>query len=237
MTGRRGLPDLGRTPREEAAHTMSTEKKTFETYLYGIVGVVGMLVVLVAVNLLVGAASVRVDCTEENLYTLTDGSRQILKELDTPVTIRFYFSKDVPQMPPRLTTYAERVQDLLKEYSRCGGGNLEVVKLNPTPDSDAEDSANLDGVVGQALGAFGTGDMVYLGLAVTCLDATVGVPFLSPDREDFLEYDITRAIYRVQNTKKEDGVLSCCRSWGGDAAPDDDADGQRRAATALAGHH
>ena len=188
---------------------MSTQKKNFDTYLYSIVGVVGMLVILVALNALLSPAGVRLDCTEEKLFTLTDGTKQILKELDTPVSIRFYFSKDIPQMPPRLSTYAERVQDVLKEYRQYGGGNLEVVKLNPSPDSDAEDSANLDGVTGQPLGAFGAGDMVYLGLAVSCLDSTVALPFLSPDRENLLEYDITRAIYRVQNAKKARiGVLS-----------------------------
>jgi ABC-type uncharacterized transport system involved in gliding motility auxiliary subunit len=199
---------------------MSNEKRSFETYLYSIVGVVGMLVVLVAVNVLLSATSVRLDCTEEKLFTLTDSTRQILKELDTPITLRFYFTKDVPQIPPRLMTYAERVQDTLKEFERCGGGNLEVVKLNPTPDSDAEDSANLDGVSGQALGAFGTGDRVFCGLAVNCLDATVALPFLSPDREDLLEYDITRAIYRVQHTEKAKiGVISSLPVMGRQVPP------------------
>ena len=199
---------------------MSTEKRTFETYLYGVVGLVGMLVVLVVLNVLLSSTSVRLDCTEENLYTLADGSRQILRELDTPVTLRFYFSKDVPQMPPRLSTYAERVQDLLKEYEQNAGGNLEVKKLNPTPDSDAEDSANLDGVTGQPLGAFGAGETLYLGVAVSCLDATVALPFLSPDREDLLEYDITRAIYRVQHAQKvKIGVLSSLPIMGRQVPP------------------
>jgi ABC-type uncharacterized transport system involved in gliding motility auxiliary subunit len=199
---------------------MSTEKRTFDTYLYSIVGVVGMLVVLVAVNVLLSSASVRLDCTQEHLYTLADGTKQILKEVDTPVTVRFYFSKDVPQMPPRLSTYADRVQDLLKEYEQNAGGNLEVKKLNPTPDSDAEDSANLDGVTGQPMGALGAGDMLYLGLAVSCLDTTVALPFLSPDREDLLEYDITRAIYRVQHAQKvKIGVLSSLPIMGRQVPP------------------
>jgi len=199
---------------------MSNEKRTFETYLYSIVGVVGMLVVLVALNGLLSPASIRVDCTEENLFTLTPSTQQLLKELDTPVTLRFYFTKDIPQLPPRLMTYAERIQDLLKEYQRCGGGNIEVVKLNPTPDSDAEDSANLDGVAGQALGAFGSGDRVFCGIAVNCLDATVALPFLSPDREDLLEYDITRAICRVQHTEKARiGVISSLPIMGRQVPP------------------
>jgi ABC-type uncharacterized transport system involved in gliding motility auxiliary subunit len=198
---------------------MSTEKRTFETYLYGLVGVVGMLVVLVALNVLLSSTSVRLDCTQEKLYTLADGSRQILREIDTPVTLRFYFSKDVPQMPP-LTTYAERVQDLLKEYEQNARGNIEVKKLNPTPDSDAEDSANLDGVTGQPMGALGTGETLYLGIAVSCLDATVALPFLSPDREDLLEYDITRAIYRVQHAEKvKIGVLSSLPIMGRQVPP------------------
>jgi ABC-type uncharacterized transport system involved in gliding motility auxiliary subunit len=199
---------------------MSTEKRTFETYLYGAVGVVGMLVVLVALNVLLSSTSVRLDCTQEHLYTLADGTKQILQELDTPVTLRLYFSKDVAQMPPRLSTYAERVQDLLKEYEQNARGNLEVTKLNPTPDSDAEDSANLDGVTGQPMGAFGAGDTLFLGLAVSCLDATVALPFLSPDREDLLEYDITRAIYRVQHAKKvKIGVLSSLPIMGRQVPP------------------
>ena len=199
---------------------MSTEKRTFETYLYGAVGVVGMLVVLVALNVLLSSTSVRLDCTQEHLYTLADGTKQILQELDTPVTLRLYFSKDVAQMPPRLSTYAERVQDLLKEYEQNARGNLEVTKLNPTPDSDAEDSANLDGVTGQPMGSFGAGDTLFLGLAVSCLDTTVALPFLSPDREDLLEYDITRAIYRVQHAKKvKIGVLSSLPIMGRQVPP------------------
>lgn len=194
---------------EEVVVTMTTEKRNFETYLFSIVGVVGMLVVLIALNIVFSSCNARRDCTEEHLYTLTDGTKQILKDMDTPVTIRFYYSKDVAQIPPVLKTYAERVQDLLKEYQQYGGKNIDVVKLNPTPDSDAADSANLDGVVGQPLGAFGTGDKVYLGLAVSCLDKTVALPFLSPERENLLEYDITRAIYRVLHPEKiKVGVIS-----------------------------
>ncbi|MBN2449861.1 MAG: Gldg family protein [Lentisphaeria bacterium] len=185
------------------------DKKTFEKYLYSVVGIAGMLAVLIAVNMLFGSCSLRLDATQEDLFTLTEGTRQILKEMDTPVAIRFYFSKDVAQMPPALKTYAERVQDLLKEYRQHGGDNIEITRLNPTPDSDAEDSANLDGVTGQPLGAFGTGDMLYLGLAVSCFDETVAIPFLSPERENLLEYDITRALYRVLHPEKvKVGVIS-----------------------------
>ena len=83
---------------------MHSDKKTFETYLYSFVGVVGMLAVLIVINVLFGSCNARLDLTEERLFTLSPSSRSILAELDTPVTIRFYFSKDVQQMPPVIRT-------------------------------------------------------------------------------------------------------------------------------------
>ena len=164
---------------------MGTEKKFIETYLLSTFGVVAVLVLAIAVNFIASAVNKRADFTEENLYTLSEGTRAILGDLDTPVTLRFYFSKDAAQLPVHLKSYAQRVEDILKEYRVAGRGNIVVEKLNPKPDSDAEDSANLDGVHGQPIGM--TGDRVYLGVAINCLDETVALPFLSPDRENLLE--------------------------------------------------
>lgn len=188
---------------------MEKRKKLIQAYLFSTLGVVVAGIALIAVNVILDPLNLRMDLTEEHLFTLSDGTRAILKGMDTPVNIRFYFSKDVAQMPVHLKTYAGRVEDILKEYRRYAGSNIEIQRLNPQPDSDAEDSANLDGVVGQPLGAFGTGDRIYLGIAISCLDQTVALPFLSPDRENLLEYDITRSIYRVMHPEKPKlGVLS-----------------------------
>lgn len=186
---------------------MENEKKFVETYLLSTFGVVAVLVLAIAVNFIATAVNKRADFTEENLYTLSNGTKAILGDLETPVTLRFYFSKDAGQMPVHLKSYAQRVEDLLKEYRVAGRGNIVVEKLNPKPDSDAEDSANLDGVHGQPIGM--TGERIYLGVAISCLDETMALPFLSPDRENLLEYDITRAVYRVVNSEKAVlGVMS-----------------------------
>ena len=66
------------------------QKKSIETLLYSAVGIVVMLGILVAFNFLAGAARSRVDLTQEKAYTLSSGTRAILKRLDTPVKIRFY---------------------------------------------------------------------------------------------------------------------------------------------------
>jgi ABC-type uncharacterized transport system involved in gliding motility auxiliary subunit len=174
-------------------------KKVAETWLFSVVGVVALLVILIAVNLLGNFSKFRWDLTENHLYTLSQGSQRIVQKLDAPVEIRFYYSKDNASTPVYLRTYAQEVEDLLSEFQQASRGKIKIVKLDPKPDSDAEDSARLDGVEGQTVNLT---DKVYLGLAVSCLDAKTAIPFLSPGRESLLEYDVSRAISSVANPKK-----------------------------------
>ncbi len=181
-------------------------KKGLETYLYSTVGVVAMLAILIAINILGGRAKQRIDLTAEHAYTLSAGTRAILAKLDTPVQIRFYCTRGENRMPVSLKTYAQRVEDLLGEYQQISRGKITVQKLNPEPDSDAEDSAKLDGIDGQM---DSSGEKLYLGMSVTMLDQKEAIPFLSPEREKLLEYDISRAISRVMTTEKPViGVMS-----------------------------
>jgi ABC-type uncharacterized transport system involved in gliding motility auxiliary subunit len=192
-------------------------KGKFDTLLYSVVGVIAVLVIIVGINLLGGLFKVRSDLTENKLYTLSSGTKKILNKLDTDVVIRFYFSKDNASVPVPLRTYAQEVQDLLEEYQQFGHGRIKVVKLDPKPDSDAEDSANLDGIEGQEVNLT---DKVYLGIAVSCLDAKTTIPYLSPDRETLLEYDLSRAISSVANPKKTViGVMSALPVTGRAAPP------------------
>src|SRR5688572_21356166 len=175
------------------------KKKQLETVLYSVVGVAAMFLVVIAVNFIFGVFKTRADLTQEKLYTLSDGTKTILKKLDGPVEIRFYCTQGEKEMPAHFKAYAQRIEDLLAEYKQHAGGKIDVKKFNPKPDSDAEDSAQLDGVEGQMLP---NGEHLYLGIAVSFLDAKAALPFLSPDREKLLEYDISRAITRVANPEK-----------------------------------
>ena len=167
-----------------------------------------MFIILAAVYVIAGVVRGRFDFTEEKLYTLSAGTKAILKKLDTPVQIRFYVSQDSRGMPVPLKTYAQRVEDLLNEYRKYSKANIVLKKFDPKPDSDAEDSANLDGVEGQLV-SIGGGDKIYLGLAISQLDSKVAIPFMSPDRERLLEYDISRAISSVTTVDKPVvGVMS-----------------------------
>jgi ABC-type uncharacterized transport system involved in gliding motility auxiliary subunit len=177
------------------------QKKSLETILYSTAGIAVMLVLVVVFNFIASAARSRIDLTQEKAYTLSAGTRAILKKLDTPVKIRFYCTKAENATPATvmLGSYAKRVEDLLGEYKQAAGGKLTIEKLDPQPDSDVEDSAHLDGVEGEALP---DGEKFYLGLAVSMLDQKQTLAFLDPARERLLEYDLSRAISRVGAPEK-----------------------------------
>jgi ABC-type uncharacterized transport system involved in gliding motility auxiliary subunit len=182
------------------------KNKGLETWLYSSLGVAAMFGIIVIVNALASSFNKRVDLTAERAYTLSAGTRAILSKLDTPIQIRFYSTRSDSRMPVFLKTYAQRVEDLLGEFRQASRGQIEIQKLDPAPDSDAEDSARLDGIEGQARGE---GEAFYLGLSVSMLDQKQAIPFLAPDRERLLEYDLARALSRVVTTEKPViGVMS-----------------------------
>ncbi len=188
------------------------KKKQFEVLLYSVVGVGAMFLVVVAFNYVASAFKQRIDLTQDKLYTLSPGTKAILNRLDGPVEIRLYVTQGAKQMPENFKLFARRVEDLLNEFRQQSKGKIELKKLNPEPDSDAEDSANLDGVEGQMLSI---GEPVYLGLAVSSLDQKVAIPFFAPEREKLMEYDIARAISRVTTTEKPVvGVMSSLPVFG-----------------------
>jgi ABC-type uncharacterized transport system involved in gliding motility auxiliary subunit len=182
------------------------KKKGLQTTIYSLAGVAAMFAILVAINWIAGRAKKRVDLTEEHAYTLSQGTRNILAKLDTPVLIRFYCTQGENRMPVPFKNYAREVEDLLDEYRQASKGKIEIQKLDPEPDSDAEDSAKLDGIEPRMLNI---GDTFYLGLSVTMLDQKDTIPFLDPRAGRQLEYEISRAISRVMTPDKPTlGIMS-----------------------------
>ncbi|MGH7971136.1 MAG: GldG family protein, partial [Limisphaerales bacterium] len=189
------------------------KKKTIETILYSTGGVAAMALILIALNVIAGAFKERVDLTKEKAFTLSQGTKAILAKLDTPVKIRFYCTQgETSPETVFLKSYARRVEDLLEEYMQASHGKLAIEKYDPQPSSDAEDSARLDGVEGQTLR---NGDRFYLGLAVSELDQKQAIPFLDPNRERMLEYDLSRAITRVVTPERPVvGIMSPIQVFG-----------------------
>ena len=186
-------------------------KKGLETFLYSTAGVIALALILIAANYIFSPVRARVDLTEGKVFTLSEGTREILENLQSQVKIRYYYTQG-QATPVALRTYAQRVEDLLNEFSSVSDGKVVVEKYNPLPDSDAEESAILDGIEGQMLN---TGEKFYLGLAVSQLDDKVAIPVLTPERERLLEYDLTRAVARVSNPEQPVvGVMSAVQFFG-----------------------
>ncbi len=173
----------------------------------GIAGVLILLAMLVAANLIFGVFRLRADLTQERLYTLSPGTRAVLADLRHPVTLQFFFNGSEPSLPGPLKNFAAQVRDLLGEYEKAGAGKIVMEPYDPAPDSDAADLAESQGVAGQPINAEGA--MLYLGIAAVCGDQHAAIPVVDPRAEAMLEYNITRLIQNVaQPEKPVVGVLS-----------------------------
>ncbi len=176
------------------------KQKKFETLLYSAIGVAVMFIVIIAVNLIANAAKARLDLTEDKLYTLSPGTKAILKKLDTPVDVRFYFSQGEARVPSHVRTYANEVEDLLEEFRQASNGKIRIRKIDPKPDSNAEEEAQADGIEPTQTGPL-SGEQYYFGLAVSLDPEKAALP-LDPSRERLLEYDLARTLGQVISTNK-----------------------------------
>ncbi|HZE10942.1 MAG TPA: GldG family protein [Burkholderiales bacterium] len=186
------------------------DKRT-ENFLYSGGGLVAAFVIIVLANLVLGAPRARVDLTQGKLYTLSEGTRSVLGKLEAPVKIRLYFSQGA-EVPLPIKAYGRRVEDMLAEFRQVGRGKVILEKLDPQPDSEAEDSAALEGVEAQVTQS---GDRFYLGASISYADQKIALPALALDREPLLEYDLTRAVARAATTAKPVvGVMSALPVFG-----------------------
>lgn len=172
--------------------------KKHEPLLYSALGLVVLALVLVAANYLIGVVPLRADLTEGNIYTLSDGTKKILRNLSSPVTIKLYESQG-EAVPVPLRSFAQRVDDVVREFKGVAGANLIVERYNPQPDSEEEDAAQLEGIEPQTLG---TGEQFYLGASVSQLDRKQTLATITPQRERLLEYDLVRAIAQVTTAER-----------------------------------
>ncbi len=182
--------------------------KTTHPVTRAALGVAALVTIAVLANWLVSLTPLGnrgADFTENKVHTLSEGTRAILTELDTPVVIRYYASRGTDYMPEELKLHMRRVDDLLKEYAAISKGKLRIENLDPEPDTDAEDSANLDGINGQRM----NDQNLFFGLAISSLDKTTVIPFLNPREETMLEYQLSKAVAEVSTpSKPRIGVMS-----------------------------
>lgn len=186
-----------------------SEKKQgfgFGKSLYSAGGAALVLLILIFINAIVSQANLRWDATEDNLYSLSEGTREILSDMEQDVTIKVFYSEDNVNVPVHIKTYARRMLDFLSEYEYYSDGRVRVETYNPEPDSEAEDWARKYGIEPINIPA---GDRLYFGLVAVAADQEEVIPSLDPTREAHLEYDITRLVSRLQSpTKPRIGIIS-----------------------------
>jgi ABC-type uncharacterized transport system involved in gliding motility auxiliary subunit len=168
------------------------------------------IVAFVAANIAVDrvATGMRLDLTQEKLFTLSPGTRNLLARIEEPVTLRLYLSERLTREIPSYGVYAARVREMLEEYRAASNGRVRLQVIDPQPFSDEEDRAVATGIQGVPVNQ--AGEQVYFGLAASGSGDKEGViPFLQPERERFLEYDITKLIFELVTTKKKTvGLIS-----------------------------
>jgi ABC-type uncharacterized transport system involved in gliding motility auxiliary subunit len=176
-------------------------------------------VTLLSINLIASETlgGWKADLTEDRLYSISPGSVTVLSAIDEPIKARLYFSKKLGELAPSYARYFDRIRTLLEEFQRISGGKLQLEILDPEPFSDAEDRAVAAGLTGRRLNA--EGETGYFGLAASnATDDHQVIGFFSPDRESFVEYDITKLIYTLSNPKKRRvGIMTSLPLDGGKA--------------------
>ena len=191
--------------------------KTVSGRYYLIVASALMTVIFICANLLAQPrlAGARIDFTDTGLYTLSDGTRAAMKSLAEPVDITFVYASRVGQDYPAVRAYAARIREMLDAYGAIAGRRLHIDEINPTPFSEAEDTALAAGMT--AVDTQG-GDPLYFGIiGRNEVDDLRTLPFLAPERESTLEYDLTRLIMRLDRPDmKTIAVLSSLQGMSGD---------------------
>ncbi len=167
------------------------------------------VILFFAVNLSsdVWFSSARLDLTENGLYTVNQGTKNTLRAIPEPITLKFFFSERASVKYAGVRAYGARVRDLLREYANLSGGKIRLEVIDPEPLSEQEDIAVAQGVTGAPTPA---GEKIYFGLVGTNqVNGRAVIPFFLEDREKYVEYDITNLIYNLIREKKPKiGIVS-----------------------------
>ena len=184
-------------------------------------GLVIAAVLFGAANMMSNAAlsGARFDLTEHKLYTLSEGTKNIMRGLDEPITLRLYLSKKLATGLPGIKSYATRVEEMLEEFEQVSDGGIVLQVIDPEPFSEEEDRAVAYGLQGIPLE--GGTKQFYFGMAGTSsTDEQEIIPFFQPEREEFLEYDLAKLVYTLANPKKQVlGLMSGLPMEGGPPMP------------------
>jgi ABC-type uncharacterized transport system involved in gliding motility auxiliary subunit len=196
---------------------MSDKSKAVQSSLFSAGGVIVVLLILVSVNLILSRVNVRWDTTREKVYSLSEGTRSILADIDREVTLKMFYSRGLVNTPVPIRTHAGRVHDFLAEYAHISRGRISIELYDPKMDTVEEEWAQTYGIHKLPMPA---GEPLYFGLVAAAGGQDEVIPFLDPARERQLEYDISRLIARMKSPRKmRIGVISGFPVFGGSSMP------------------
>lgn len=169
---------------------------------YRVIMLILLAALFLAVNMISNVVfrSAQIDLTHGQLFTLSQGAKNVIGAIDEPVTLRFFYSEKLANDYPAVRTYAGHVRDLLQEMRDRSKGKIKLEVIDPEPFSEQEDLAMSLGLKGAPTTE---GDIIYFGLVGTNLvDGLESIPFFSDERAQYLEYDITRMLQNLSRPKK-----------------------------------
>ena len=144
---------------------------------------------IISAQLLRGA---RIDLTQQKLFSLSQGTKTLIGQVQEPIRFRFFMSTGLTKEAPQLAAFSARLRSTLDAYVAGSNGKIILETIDPKPYSEEEDRAVAFGIspIRSA-----NGDRMFFGLAATnSTDGKATIASFSPDREAFLEYDLTRLV-------------------------------------------
>jgi len=186
--------------------------------LWGTIGLGFIAFLLLNVLLEIVTPRLKIDLTADRLFTVSIGTKKIINDIKEPVTLTLYVSKELSQLVPQYAPFIARVEDTLEDYAARSNGKIRLILRNPEPFSDVEDEAIAAGL--QSAAMQGSAEKFYFGLVGTnSVDGKETMPFFSLDREQFLEYDLSKLLFSLANPqRKKVAILSGLPLSGDDMA-------------------
>ena len=164
--------------------------------------------ILILVNFLLlhyvlSSIPLRIDMTAGNSFTLSVSAKSLLSKVEEPVRFDFYRTRSVeglsPQIKMHIQNFGDRVEQMLLQFERAANGKVILDRIDPEPDTPAEENAIAAGVHGQSLP---NGDTIFLGLVISQGDSEHVIPFFDWNKEGSIEYDIAKAVHEAQQLSK-----------------------------------
>jgi ABC-type uncharacterized transport system involved in gliding motility auxiliary subunit len=177
---------------------------------------IGLIAIFVIHIAHLATAGWRADVTEDQLYSLTEGTREILTRMQDegvrPLDITMYFSqstgKSLPRFIKQFVVYEDYMRSLLREYERAAGGTIRVNFIDPVTDSDEAQLALDAGLDGKPINQHG--DLFFFGLVIeTQTGSREIIEFLWPNEQENVEYEISKRVYSLLwPSKQRIGIIS-----------------------------